>query len=173
MLFFFTLITHLLIIFTGLLLLGGVIFLAIQEGIHNTDAAQETVLRILSIGVALLLYVAGTALGISIPELLVRAIGLRSIPVTLLIGAALPFVIGLVAARYITAQLRKGDDITVRTILIAIVFVLVLFTDSYAKSFGSGVSNSGYNQSLLPNVTFALAVSSYAVFNVRRKGEGR
>ncbi|MHB8272153.1 hypothetical protein [Bradyrhizobium sp.] len=162
----FTVLTHLVLFAAAL----GMLWLiaAVISGVFfgQTDFDGEAFMRCLAAACGLLLYLGSKAVGLSMPELMFKALS-TSFPVAVgIVGVLFPASVGFLVSWYVVRQFENSDvrqnAVAIRILTIVVVFVFFLYSDSYVASFGTELGSAFLH--LLPNLSFVLSVLLYAVF---------
>lgn len=161
----FTATPHVLIV-AGLL---GLLILVARMIVAPKDAAEKTV-RMSAFTSGFLIYYGSKALGISIPVLMIKSLVITN-PFSIgLFGILIPSLTGYFVAWYCIRNIRKSDDIAARLIILIVTFIIVLFSDVYATAFDViPMRETGLEITLLPNLTFTIALSLYLIVRYNRK----
>jgi|WetSurMetagenome_2_1015567.scaffolds.fasta_scaffold16995_8 hypothetical protein len=168
---FFNFLAHILIIVGCLAMIsftGAIIFAPLNSAKYElNDANVEATLRVASAMLGFLIYISATAIDISMPDLILKALSQTNIlsGINKMISFAIfvmliPIGSGIVVSRYII----KGSASSV--LIITIVFIIVTFSDVYIATYNKDLLVNGYNKALLPNILFILSVGFYVVFHV-------
>ena len=161
MVYFFTILTHVLII---LGILG--IFYFIGYLIISVKDTVERILRTSALTTGFLIYYGSKLVGLSIPSFMIKAISTLN-PFTIgFFGIIFPGFIGTIVAWYCVKNINKHEDVAARTVILITTFIVVLFGDVYSVTFQFG---HGYiNEILLPNLTFTIGLCLYLIFKYKR-----
>jgi hypothetical protein len=153
-----TLVAHLLTI-AGLGLLTAFVF----RFVLDPQDLVERFLRTVALVTGFLIYFASTAVGLSIPELMLESLRVSHPAALGVVSVALPSGIGAAVAAYCIRCLRKDErgNIAVRLMIMVTTFVIVLFAEAYAISRGADGVQVGLH--LLPNVSFTIGLALYFV----------
>jgi hypothetical protein len=112
------------------------------------------------------------AAGLSLPEVLFRAIAVPAfVPVRLALQVAVPGVTGGLTARFFLRAMQTGEnEVRIRYMLAINALFVLMFADVYAAAFAAH-PGTPLNPLLLPNGVFVLAIILYILkdFRVHRR----
>ena len=160
----FHILTHILIvisIFTIIYLVAHMI-LSPNDGIENT-------VRSAAFATGFLIYYGSKAIGLSIPSMILRSLAITN-PFTIgLFGILIPSLTGYFVAWYCIKNINKNENIASRLIILIITFIIVLFGDVYVTTYSIPKSETNIlDITLLPNLTFTIALSLYVILQYKR-----
>jgi hypothetical protein len=140
-----------------------------------SPSRQEIIMRSIATVSGLLLYLGAKALGLSIPQFLLQALTQSGSYLTGLMGALFPAMLGFILAYYVTRFFNSRDArknlIGMRLLAMVMTMALFLYTDCYVATIDA--AHTEQFRSLLPNLTFLLAILLYAVFRYHPLPEER
>jgi len=114
-----------------------------------------------------MIYFGADALGISISELIIKAI-IPFKPFTFgLVAIIFPSALGILLAWYCIHSLRRSTNITFRLIVLMGAFTIFQFGDVYIKA----IDATGFiiDKAFVPNLVFTISVSLYIIFRYDTK----
>jgi hypothetical protein len=166
MVLIFTILTHLVLLAAALGMIWLIVMVIGGRFFGQTDFNGETFMRCLAAACGLLLYLGSTAVGLSIPEMMFKALS-TSFPIAIgVTGILFPACLGFLVSWYVIRELNSKDArqnaIAMRILTMVVVFVFFLYSDSYVASFGTELGSAFVH--LLPNLSFVLSVLLYAIF---------
>lgn len=161
----FTVTPHVLIVASLL----GILILVAKMIFSPQDTAEKTV-RMSAFTSGFLIYYGSKSLGISIPVMMIKSLVITN-PFSIgLFGILIPSLTGYFVAWYCIRNMRKSDNIAARLIVLIVTFIIVLFSDVYVTAFDVNPMNGvGLEITLLPNLTFTIALSLYLIVRYNRK----
>ena len=161
---FFNIVTHLIII-VGIFAMFGFIIKMIAKG----GSTLEKLIRVFALIVGFLIYFISRAVGISIPDLIVRSlVGITPLSFGI-VGMLFPLIIGILLAWYCLDAMGRRSNLPGRVVVLISTFILTLFTDVYVAVFRLPTANE-LHTNLLPNLTFVIGLMLFVIFNVKRRG---
>src|SRR5690349_2334374 len=106
---------------------------------------HEQIMRALAATCGLLIYVGSKAVGVSIPDLVFKALS-TSLPISVgVLGIVLPAACGLAVSWYVVRYLNSKDAVRdivgMRLLALTMTFVFFLYCDSYVASYSSQTRN--------------------------------
>jgi glucan phosphoethanolaminetransferase (alkaline phosphatase superfamily) len=155
----FLVLTHLFVI-VGMLAIAAFI----TRLVGSEERTVEKIILIAAAMTGFLSYFGAKALGISIPSLMLASAATTN-PFTYgLMSVVLPSAAGVFVAWFFVRSLKRSENIARRLVILLSTLILVMFVDVYAATYqiNSGASNS--LKSLVPNLTFVVAISLYVIF---------
>lgn len=161
----FNVIPHVLIVVS----LFGFLILIIKTIFSPQDVTEKTV-RMSAFTSGFLIYYGSKVLGISIPVMMIKSLVITN-PFSIgLFGILIPSLTGYFVAWFCMRNIRKSDNVAARLIILVVTFIIVLFSDVYATAFDANpVKETGLEITLLPNLTFTIALSLYLIVRYNRK----
>lgn len=159
---------------THILILIGMATLLyfIQFMIRDEPKVLERVLRTSAAMTGFLIYFGAKASGISVPQFMMASIATTNPFSFGLLSILIPSAAGILTAWYCLRSIRRSEDIATRTIILIVMFIVTMFADVYAATYGLIAGDQLHARSLLPNVTFTVALSLYILFKYDHR-EGR
>jgi len=134
----------------------------------------EVVIRIVAALTGFLIYFGSTAVGLSIPSLMLQAISTTHPASIGVFGGVAPAAAGIIVAWYCLRTLKKSEELGLRLLVLLSTFIIVLFGDVYVASLANKeLSPQGLNVSLLPNLTFTIGICLYIIFRYLPGGDTR
>jgi hypothetical protein len=158
-------VTFLLSLLTNVFIVAGFafkvrfMFLLIGAG----SSALERFIRASALTVGLLLLVASARLGMSIADLMLRAVSYTAVSYAVA-GVLIPSLTGPLATWYCIRSARRSSNLAARLAILIGTFTIFLFAELYAKA----VVTEGFDtvRALVPNLVFTLSIGVYLVFRV-------
>ena len=162
---FFHGLTHILIIISIL----GILYF-VSEMIFSGRDIIEKAIRMSAFSTGFLIYYGSKSLGISIPLMMIKSLVITN-PFSIgLFGILIPSLTGYFVAWFCIRNIKKSDNISARLIILIITFIIVLFGDVYVTAFGTMPSDKpAFSMTLLPNLTFTIALSLYLILRYNRE----
>jgi len=160
---FFQTLTHILIILSMI----SILYHVIKVILSSTDVIERTV-RFSALATGILIYYGSKTIGISIPSMMVQSFMITK-PFTIgLFGIILPSLIGCFVAWYCVKSIKKLDNSASRLMILIISFITVIFCDVYVTAYDiSTQGDSVFDITLLPNLTFTIALSLYIILRYK------
>jgi hypothetical protein len=160
---FFNIVAHLIIIVGILVIFGFIIKMIVKQ-----ENRLERVIRVFALVAGFLIYFMSRAVGISIPDIIVKSLA-GTTPLSFgIIGMLFPLILGIFAAWYCVDAMGRISNLPGRVAVLIATFILTLFTDVYVAVFKLPTANK-LHTNLLPNLTFVIGLSLYMIFNVKRR----
>lgn len=162
---FFNVMTHVLIVSSIL----GILFLVAKMIFYPSDTIEKTI-RMSACTTGFLIYYGSKSIGISIPLMIVKSLVITN-PFSIgLFGILIPSLTGYFVAWYCIKNIKKNENIAARLIVLIITFIIVLFGDVYVTAFDvNPINDTGFDITLLPNLTFTIALSLYMILKYNQK----
>jgi hypothetical protein len=160
---FLNVVTHIIILFGILGMLGFII-----KMIVSGENPLEKIIRIFALVVGFLLYFITRAVGISVPQVIVNSLaGITPLSFGI-VGMLVPLVVGVLVAWYCLDAMGRQSNLPGRVVILISTFILTLFTDIYVAVI-KVPSRNQIDTNLLPNLTFVIGLLLFVVFNVKKK----
>ncbi len=128
----------------------------------------EKTIRTFALVAGFLIYFTIRAIGFSIPDLIVQSVFGRA-PLSFgIVGGLLPLIIGIAVTWYCLDAMKRKGSLPGRIVILISTFILTLFIDVYVAVIKVPTGDK-LDTSLLPNLTFVIGLSLFAIFSVRQK----
>lgn len=165
MMLFFSLLTHLIIIF-GIFALIYAIGLMIR---HEANTLEKAI-RISAALTGFLIYLSTRIFNISIPYFAIISVSITNPIMFGIINIFIPSASGCVLAWYSIHCINRCEDTASRILILISSFIVVMFGDVYAALFQKmGLGDPETVRMLTPNLTFIIAISLYFIFKYKHK----
>lgn len=157
----FTVLEQLLILLT----IGSQIWIAINV-ILKSEGAEQYV-RIMSFSTGFLAFLITRALGVTFADLMLATHAADSPLSIIIIGAAFPFLVGILISEGTIMALRIGMPIPIRMVLMIAAFTLSQAAYTNYIALASKVTT--LDKAFIPNLSYAIAVGLWLTFRYRDK----
>ena len=156
-------------ILANLFILIGMIaiFFFVKEMITEESNKIEKVIRTASAMTGFLTYFGSKAIGLSIPDIMMKAIATTNPFSFGLFALLVPSATGYLVAWYTLRRIKQSDDIASRLVIMFMTFILVMFCDVYAATYQVQLPKSQTMKALVPNLTFTVAMSLYVILQYK------
>ena len=134
----------------------------------EADRDFERIIRISSVTTGVMLVVASDRLGLSISDLMLRAIADFGPIMFGVVAVVVPSLSGMLATWYRVRCVKRSENVAVRLAILIGVFATFQFAELYVKA----VSSTGFpvSKALIPNLMFTLSVSLYLILRYDADG---
>lgn len=149
----------------GLILLTicSQVWIAIQ--VIRAASGAEQYVRVMSFCSGLLLFLLSRPLGMTFADLLLAARVQDDLLHMLLIGGAMPFLIGVAVSEATIVAMRVGNPVWVRSMLIVAAFTAS--QAAYTNFVALTTQVTSLDRAFIPNLCYAIAVGMWLTFRYR------
>lgn len=155
----FTILEQLLILLT----ISSQVWIAIRVILAASGAEQYV--RLMSFCSGLLLFLLSRPLGVTFADLLLKAQVQDNLLSMVLIGGAMPFLIGVAVSEATIIAIRIGNPVWVRTMLIVAAFTAS--QAAYTNYTALTMDATSLDKAFIPNLCYAVAVGIWLTFRFR------
>lgn len=161
----FTLLEQALILLT----IGSQVWISLRV-IRSTTGAEQYV-RLMSFCAGLLLFLLGRPLRLTFADLLLAARVQDDRLHMLLIGGAMPFLVGVFVSEATLVAMRLGHPVWVRTMLMVAAFTAS--QAAYTNFIALSTQATRLDHAFIPNLCYAIAVGVWLTFRYREVPQAR
>lgn len=155
----FTILEQLLILLT----ISSQIWIALKVIMAASGAEQYV--RLMSFCSGLLLFLLSRPLGVTFADLLLKARVQENLLSMMLIGGAMPFLVGVVVSEATIIAIRIGNAVWVRMMLIVAAFTAS--QAAYTNYVALTTQATSLDKAFIPNLCYAVAVGIWLTFRYR------
>ncbi len=155
----FTILEQLLILLT----ISSQIWIALKVIMAASGAEQYV--RLMSFSSGLLLFLLSRPLGVTFADLLLQARVQDNVLSMVLIGGAMPFLIGVAVSEATIIAIRIGNPVWVRSMLIVAAFTAS--QAAYTNYIALTTHATSLDKAFIPNLCYAVAVGIWLTFRYR------
>lgn len=146
-----------------LLTIGSQIWIAVKVILAATGAEQYV--RVMSFCAGLLLFLLSRPLGMTFADLLLAARVQDNLLHMILIGGAMPFLVGVLVSEATIMAMRLGNPVWVRTMLMVAAFTAS--QAAYTNFVALTTQVTSLDRAFIPNLCYAIAVGVWLTFRYR------
>lgn len=146
-----------------LLTIGSQIWIAVKVILSASGAEQYV--RIMSFCSGLLLFLLSRPLGMTFADLLLAARVQQDLLHMILIGGAMPFLVGVLVSEATIVAMRLGNPVWVRTMLMVAAFTAS--QAAYTNFIALTTQVTSLDRAFIPNLCYAIAVGIWLTFRYR------
>lgn len=155
----FTALEQLLILLT----IASQVWIAVK--VIMASAGAEQYVRLMSFCSGLLMFLLSRPLGITFADLLLEARVQENLLSMVLIGGAMPFLIGIAVSEATIIAIRIGRPVWIRTMLIVAAFTAS--QAAYTNYIALTTHATSLDRAFIPNLCYAIAVGLWLTFRYR------
>jgi hypothetical protein len=146
-----------------LLTIGSQIWIAIK--VISAASGAEQYVRVMSFCAGLLLFLLSRPLGMTFADLLLAARVQDNLLHMILIGGAMPFLVGVLVSEATIVAMRMGNPVWVRTMLMVAAFTAS--QAAYTNFIALTTQVTSLDRAFIPNLCYAIAVGVWLTFRYR------
>ena len=150
-------------ILTNVIIIGGLILkvITIASVIFRAHEPVERIIRSSAFSSAILIFFGARAFGISISEMIIRAVMVYKPFAFGLVGVIFPSIIGIAVAWYFINSIKRSANVALRIMILVGTFAVIQFADVYFTA----IKEVGFiiDKALVPNLAFTLSISLFVI----------